>query len=368
MALSFNPKGGLSNFGNNCYLNTIIQCLRYSKSIQCMYQDNDEDKKLILRIKEIEQKKQKPCKELQLRIDRLYVYFNFKKLLYELYNNNDTQSPASFINACLKLSVHSDSQYLFREQNDISELIVFLLDAMHEAKSHKVPMNINIDEKDIKNKEQRLRYDSLMVFKKRYDSSYSWLIREYFFMVMNNINCVKCDNKLYNFTPYSMLCLPIPDTIDGENTHIYDCLDHFFAKEVFDANNQWKCEKCSNKNNNYKQSRFMDTPKTLILSLKRYENLMDGSVKKINKQVDFPLDLDLSKYKLGHDKSGCNYKLFAIGNHIGQMNFGHCYAFCRNLETNPDTWFCYNDTNVSKLEDTTPIFSQRAYLLMYQKV
>jgi len=364
---TFNPKGGLENFGNNCYLNTILQCLRYSKSMYSMFEDNEEDRNLLMKIKEIEQDNKNPQKELQLRIDRLYVYFNLKKLLYLLYNNDSSQSPQGFIQACLKLSKHSGCQYLFREQNDISELVVFLLDAIHEAKLHKRPMNISIEEKDIKGKEQLLKYNSFTEYKKIYENSYSWLIKEFYFMVMNNVNCVKCDNKLFNYTPHSILCLPIPDE-DGSKTTIYDCMNNFFAKEIFDTDNQWKCEKCENKEDNFKLYRMMDTPNTLIISFKRYEQMADGSVNKINRNIDFPLNLDISPYKFGRDKSGCNYKLFAVGNHVGQMTFGHCFAFCRNLEKNPDVWFCYNDTNVSKLTNSDPIFSNRAYLLMYQKV
>ena len=108
------------------------------------------------------------------------------------------------------------------------------------------------------------------------------------------------------------------------------------------------------------------TFETLFISISSI--ILSRFVNKINRNIDFPLNLDISPYKFGRDKSGCDYKLFAVGNHVGQMTFGHCFAFCRNLEKNPDVWFCYNDTNVSKLTNSDPVFSNRAYLLMYQKV
>ena len=50
------------------------------------------------------------------------------------------------------------------------------------------------------------------------------------------------------------------------------------------------------------------------------------------------------------------------------MNFGHCYAFCRNIEESPDDWFCYNDTTVTKIKNIDDLFTSKAYLFMYYRV
>jgi len=368
----FNPRGGLENLGSNCYLNTIVQCLRYCPSIKDkLFSDNEMDTLLLKKIKELQNgdgNELKNSEELQERVDKLFVYFNLRKLIHDLYQTNSSISPNNFIRACLKLSARTNEEHLFTEQSDIGECLAFVIDTIHEAKANKINMTINCDEGDIKTMEQKLRYDSLSEFKKIYESSYSWVIDKYYFMIMNNINCEKCDYRTYKYESHNMLSLPIPNEDENGNITIYDCLDHYFGKEVFDSDNQWKCDKCDNKQNNYKQYRMMTTPPTLIISIKRYEKLMNGSIKKISKVVDFPMDLDISNYKLGKNKSDCQYKLFGIANHTGNMNFGHCYAFCRNIEESPDDWFCYNDTTVTKIKNIDDLFSSKAYLFMYYRV
>ena len=85
--------------------------------------------------------------------------------------------------------------------------MAFVIDTINEAKANKINMTINCDEGDIKTMEQKLRYDSLSEFKKIYESSYSWVIDKYYFMIMNNINCEKCDYRTYKYESHNMLSI-----------------------------------------------------------------------------------------------------------------------------------------------------------------
>jgi ubiquitin C-terminal hydrolase len=364
----FNPLGGLKNFGSNCYLNTIVQCLRYSNSMRKLFSDNENDSIVLNKVRELQENNMNEIEKypkLKKKIDYYCVYFTFKKLIHDLLHNSETQTPETFVRACYKLSKHTNQEYLFQDQNDINECIIFLIDAIHEAKASKISMVSSMDDKNITTMEQKIKFDSYQTYKNTYESQYSWLVEEYYFMIMTNINCNQCKNKLFNYSPHNLLTLPIPDEDERGKTTLYDCLDHYFGKEVFDNKNQWKCEKCENKEDNYKQYRITATPPTLIITLKRYEDL-GNRWKKINKMIDFPIELDISNYKLGRNKTDCQYKLFAIGNHVGEMNFGHCYAYCRNIQKQPDTWYEYNDVRVSKMDDKN-LFTSNAYLLLYER-
>ena len=100
-------------------------------------------------------------------------------------------------------------------------------------------------------------------------------------------------------------------------------------------------------------------PNILIIHLKRFTN--DG--KKIVKLIDFPIDnLDLKKYCIGYDKKKSIFSLVGICNHIGSLNSGHYYSYCKQ---NND-WYKFDDTSVSKI-NKDEIITKHAYCLFYKK-
>ena len=71
---------------------------------------------------------------------------------------------------------------------------------------------------------------------------------------------------------------------------LIDCLDHNFGKEVFGNDSQWKCDKCGNKDMNFKQYRLFNSPNTLVICIKRFEyNMMIGDFVKNNTMIDIPV-------------------------------------------------------------------------------
>lgn len=107
-------------------------------------------------------------------------------------------------------------------------------------------------------------------------------------------------------------------------------------------------------------------PPHLIIHLKRFQ--VSGPWKdKINTPVDFPLtSLNLSRLVKGPDAAGAVYQLYAVSNHYGGLNGGHCACFpplARHAHLTPrrpaDTafsqhsyrksWHQYDDTLVSQV-------------------
>jgi len=352
---------GLINFGNNCYLNTVIQCLRFCPSMTQMFKDDKNDEIILLKTEKIKENKEISDDD-RVYIDRAKVYFNLKKLLLELIQKSGNICPKQFILACLQLSKHTGMEYLFTEQNDIQECLAFVLDSVHECKAHSVNMVINCNESELEDVVDKIKYKALNTMKKYFEKRYSWVVGKFYYPVMCMTNCSKCNYATFSYDPHNMLCLPIPD---GNSISLNDCLDHNFGDEVFGGDNCWKCDKCNNTEGNFRRYRMIDTPETLIINIKRFIPTMNG-YKKNASNIDFPKILNISPYKFGGDKTKCTYKLFAVGNHIGMMSFGHCYAFCRDLK-DENTWYCLNDTNVSKI-DESQIYSDKAYVLFYQRI
>ena len=58
------------------------------------------------------------------------------------------------------------------------------------------------------------------------------------------------------------------------------------------------------------------------------------------------------------------YDLFAVCNHMGNMNSGHYTAFCRNQRDGQ--WYSYNDTQVNPINDSE-VVTKGAYMLFYSR-
>ncbi|CAK8540370.1 unnamed protein product [Lathyrus sativus] len=126
-----------------------------------------------------------------------------------------------------------------------------------------------------------------------------------------------------------------------------------------------KCEGCNEEVSMEKQLMLNQTPSIAAFHLKRFKT--DGFfVEKIDKHIDFPLELDLQPYTILNENSNVplKYDLYAVVVHIGFLsNSGHYFCFVR---TAPDTWHKLDDSKVTKVSEKT-VLSQEAYVLFYAR-
>jgi hypothetical protein len=182
---------------------------------------------------------------------------------------------------------------------------------------------------------------------------------------MNNIENLKNENVGNIPNPQNGPALKnIPNPFDNIKSEI--SLDETFQilgeEELLDENNEWYCENCKKKQRAKKKLEIYNTPKILIIQIKRFSH-----INKINTKVNFPLtDLDLSKYILSEDKTRpIKYDLFAVANHYGSLSFGHYTAFCKNSIN--EKWYEFNDSCVCEIKDLSKIVSSNAYVLFYKQ-
>ena len=76
---------------------------------------------------------------------------------------------------------------------------------------------------------------------------------------------------------------------------------------------------------------------------------------KINDYFEFPLELDMNKYTedyiSGKNKDQNNkYILRGVAIHSGSCEMGHYYAINRNIDSKNEDWFLYNDSIVTKFD------------------
>ena len=127
-------------------------------------------------------------------------------------------------------------------------------------------------------------------------------------------------------------------------------------------------------------TRLWRAPRYLILQLSRFEYVsnaqlgaefdFDSRKRKIATKVEFPLtDLDVTE--LVHPdarKEGETflYDLVAVCNHMGNVDYGHYIAFCRDDNDGEPKWFEYDDERVTLMRPED-VITEGAYMLIYQR-
>jgi len=328
---------GLQNIGNTCFMNSIIQCLRHDYQLSSYFIS---DKYL----NEISENKNK------VHIELLENWVEIIKLLIK---NNVVIVPHKFLGIVQKLSIILDKQFIGFNQNDAQEFLQFIMECMHESLEFKV--NITIDGEQ-KNELDKLKMQSYKEFINYFKKSYSIITEYYYGQYISSITNNKDKEISYSFDPFCSLSLEIPENKD--DLDIYDCLNHFCKEEKIELQ-----KKNYTKDTIFKKNiHFINLPQRLIIFFKRYNN----KSKKINKLINFPLKLNMSKYSLDERNI---YNLYGICYHKGTIGTGHYYAICKNLTKNNGKilWFEYNDANRKFiLEKDLP--KNDAYCLFYERL
>jgi len=361
---------GLANLGATCFLNTGIQCLRHSRLVrEHLSSFNEEDLKISVEVNKIilfgtpEDKMKLSGK----RIDNINLYLAFKKTLKDLQESSTYIAPRDLLAFGRTYSAHVGMEHLFSgQQCDIQEFITFIIDAIHESKAKHSEMTIS--PRIIGTMEEKIMFDGLTMFKKYFGEKYSWVIKHFFYLIIGFIKCVNCNYISFSYDPSNVLCLPIPKKRADSascDMNLYDCMDHYFGKEILTDSASWKCDKCANTCGNFKEYKLLSSPSILIIVIKRFN--FNGVWKKNGEIVQFPIILNIAKYKIGSEKRDCNYRLFAVANHVGSMGGGHYFAYCCDLENAEMPWYEFNDERVSRINESS-IYTPNSYMLFYQLV
>ncbi|XP_063299629.1 ubiquitin carboxyl-terminal hydrolase 45 [Pelobates fuscus] len=194
---------------------------------------------------------------------------------------------------------------------------------------------------------------------------------------------------------------------------IQSCLYQFTSVELLMGNNKLLCEECTENRLKYhrkvtvseekhesvytnarKQLLISAAPANLILHLKRfYQNGL--TLRKINRHVDFPFNLDLAPFCSASCKNVCGaksvfYSLYGIVEHSGSMREGHYVAYvkirvpsknipennaCNNnftgstggVQSTLSQWVYVSDTHVQMVSESR-VLSSQAYLLFYERL
>lgn len=355
---------GLVNVGNFCYFISIIQNLRFTKSIIKYICDENEHSQDLQLLELIKNADEEFLKKNQIFFKKAVLYLNFKKLIFNMCSSKDNEPIHinDFLKSCYRVSIDTTNQELFSgNQNCSGEFIQFLLDILHNTKKKKNEFQLTFDNlKDCKSGKDVIIHNCEKSLQAHFHNHYSWIIKEFNITLCNKICCNNCEYYTINYEPLFILLVPIP--LHLENINIEDCLDLYTKKEIFVENEEWICEKCNNKTGNYRQCKLYNSPSTLIIQLTRSKyNMETGYANKITSIIKYNEILNIKKYKLFNDDNENDiYELYGILCHIGELNSGHYYTYCKEDKS----FHLFNDETVS-INETFPI-DKNAYILFYR--
>lgn len=323
------PPGGLANVGSTCYINTCIQCLGFcSKFRDFVLSKNYKINK----------------NNLMNELEDIYV---------SIWINKNSLIPRKFIKS-LKDNITSLE---INEQNDIGEFMIIYLDKLNESICDKLMSPVAL----FGNIHYNLRDNYENQQKKMDEAWYKLVAREYSSLIplmygqsIMQIICGHCGKIHHNYEMFSILTLPLT----SKSNTMHDCIKNFFKEEELNTTqtNQWTCDKCNKNVTSLKTHLIWRSPEILMLSLKRFTD----DLKKNNKNIEVPLELNFAKYTL--DKNESRYKLCSVSNHIGSYFGGHYFSICNEGE---NEWVIADDLEVKKVQ--TPSLGE-GYIYFYQRI
>uniref|UniRef100_A0A3Q2QFQ7 Ubiquitin carboxyl-terminal hydrolase 8 n=1 Tax=Fundulus heteroclitus TaxID=8078 RepID=A0A3Q2QFQ7_FUNHE len=329
---------GLRNLGNTCYMNSILQCLCNTPGMADYFNNNgylsDINRSNILG------HKGEVAEEFGVIMKALWAG------LYKCI------SPRDFKNTIGKIN----DQFAGYDQQDSQELLLFLMDGLHEdlnkadnRKRYKEEENDHLDDQTAANvawSKHKLLNESIIValFQGQFKST---------------VQCLTCHRKSRTFETFMYLSLPLAST---SKCSLQDCLRLFSKEEKLTDNNKVFCRHCKAHRDSTKKLEIWKVPPIVLVHLKRFS--YEGRWKqKLQTSVDFPLDsLDLAQYVIGPKQTLRRYNLYGVSNHYGGLDGGHYTAYCKN--SLKQRWYKFDDHEVTEISSSS-VKSSAAYILFY---
>ena len=284
--------------------------------------------------------------------------FAFAEVLKNLWNENSSQkyyAPENF------KQVISEMNPLFQgiAANDSKDLIIFMLEKMHNELNTKKGNNIINNQEPNPCDFNAVYLDFISDYQNKNDS----IITQEFYGYNNIISsCSKCTNIIHNVQTFNILFFPLEEVRKFKNYNenkvsIMDCFDYNQKTDIYPS---YYCIFCRENCLTYSQTRLVDTPKTLIINLNRGRGLQ------FNVDIVFDQYLDIKNY-VYNQQSPYYYELVGMLCHYGTNDMGgHFIAFCK--DSTDGNWYKFNDAIVSLSSFEEVLNSGMPYVLYYSYI
>ncbi|XP_030649116.1 putative ubiquitin carboxyl-terminal hydrolase 50 [Chanos chanos] len=319
---------GLINSGNSCYMNAVLQCLCSTiPLVEHFFTPHIRDK---------------------LSTRQNEVSGAFLRLLEHVWLAQGGSWPP----AEMRLSVCAlHPQFNNDSQQDSQELLLFLLNALHDNLSKKRGKKLVLFSDSGQDRTALCLGRESTIVTQLFEGQLSYVTL-----------CMCCEHQTQANQVFTMLSLPIPT--DSYKCSLRDCLAVFFQQSTLTNSDQMLCPECGVKRDAAVVTTMLKPPEILVLHLKRFD--CQGSVKrKVRANVLFSLEsLDLRPYLSKPSTWHSDYFLYGVVNHTGDLDSGHFVAYCHSALTH--SWHKFDDAMVTEIQDYL-IQSPSAYILFYSR-
>lgn len=346
---------GLTNLGNSCYMNSVLQALSGTTPFARYFLKGDYKKDIV-----------KPNFSNQ---DGL-LSDAFNQLFQVMWQGERAYcSPVTI----KRLIGQLNKQFANNDQQDSQELLSFLLDTVHEelnrariSPHYNDRILANGQYKDDKKTLTRLSEENWLEYHRKNDSIVTDLFGG---QLCSRVKCVKCGYSSYNFTSFNILSVPIPSKKSKNGWTIEQCFKLYTTEETLQGDNKWNCPRCKKNREAKKQMWISRLPTIMIVQFKRF--LSNGPWRdKVNSFISFPFNqLDMSKFctpDIPSDQFGSAvYELYSVVNHHGTLNGGHYTSAVR--DGHRQIWRVFDDSRVMPDNGLRHVITPNAYIVFYVK-
>ncbi|KAJ6815891.1 ubiquitin carboxyl-terminal hydrolase 17-like [Iris pallida] len=304
---------GLTNCGNSCYANAVLQCLAFTRPVTAYLLEGFHMKTC---------PKKDWCFTCEL-----------ESLLVKAKQGTSPLSPIRIISHIKKIGRNLDRG----REEDAHEFLRYAIDAMHSACLKEAGAS----------EEGRMSEDLTLI--------------EFIFggYLQSKIRCMRCNGKSEQHE--RMMDLNVE--IHGDVRTLGEALTHFTTTEILDGGNKYYCNRCKSYERAKKKLRILEAPNVLTITLKRYQS---GKFGKLNKAIQFPDCINLAPYMSGKEDKSPVYRLYAVVVHLDIMNSafsGHYVCYVKNSQ---GKWYEIDDS-VVKPVDLDTVLTKGAYMLLYTR-
>ncbi|CAM6118723.1 unnamed protein product [Calypogeia fissa] len=303
---------GLSNLGNTCFLNSVLQCLTYTPPLAGYLQSG--------------------LHKASCRVAGFCAFCALQEHVQQaLASSGKVVSPQKMAKNLRSIC----RTFRMGRQEDSHEYMRYLLEALHKCC---LPPEL------AKNSNSKSSQEKSLVY------------RIFGGQLRSQVKCTACDHCSNTYDPFLDLSLEI---VRADS--LTKALARFTAVDVLDGDNKYKCPRCKKKVRALKNFTIDLVPNILTIQFKRFSNT-GGQGGKIDKKVEFGTTLDLKPFVSNGQDYVPKYKLFGVLVHSGwSTHSGHYYSF---LRASSDIWHVFDDSRVRQVSEKT-VLEQKAYMLFY---
>lgn len=383
-----NPRVGLVNLGNTCYMNSVLQALVMTKQFS---------REFLMR-STAERNDPTHDSELVLIVQRLLAQL--------LHSKRPELTPREVLHAT------RPPGFLPGLQQDSSEFLGHLLETLHEQEAKRPKCSAAPDGTDyemewtdeVDDEEEDTGGDG----GKETRSKLTLIQSSFGGSLAITYQCLNCGERSTNEDTFREIPLAFPDDADDQTPfHVQRLLDFYCSSEKLEGENKYHCEKCVKLVDGLRSIAIMEPPRNLILTLKhfKYDQQSHSRAKLMHNVVHdeaITLKVVTSRKKAEEKKNkqqkpagasssaptqimNCEgtasascpssnsektykYQLYAAVVHSGMnLDAGHYWTLASDQ---PNSWFQFNDNFVSRssiadLHQLKP--PQTPYILFYRR-